>query len=225
MQLTFLKLFGRSPFAPLQLHMDKVAMCVERIPALFAALQANDQASVELLAKEISDLEHEADLTKNDIRNHLTKGLFLMVERSDLLEILTIQDSIADKAEDISVLLTIRPLKLEPFFNDDFFPFLNKNMEAFQHARKIIQELDELLETSFGGVEAQKVRKMVKNVATNEHEADVLQIALLKKLFNQEQEMPYPSFHLWLKIFEEIGWISNLSETLANRIRMLLEVK
>jgi uncharacterized protein len=223
--LTLLKLFGRSPFAPLRLHMDKVANCVERVPDLFSALQCDDQQKVHQLAKEISDLEHEADLTKNDIRNHLTKGLFLLVDRADLLEILSIQDSIADKAEDISVLLTIRPLKIEPSFQEDFQDFLNKNMEAFQVTRQITQELHELLETSFGGLEAEKVKDMVAQVAFKEHEADLLQMKLLKKLFNSDKELPYPVFHLWLKIFEEIGWLSNLSETLSNRIRMLLEVK
>jgi predicted phosphate transport protein (TIGR00153 family) len=223
--LTLLKLFGRSPFAPLRIHMDKVANCVEKVPDLFFALQSDDQQKVHQLAKEISDLEHEADLTKNDIRNHLSKGLFFLVDRSDLLEILSIQDSIADKAEDISVLLTIRPLKIEPSFQEDFQFFLQKNMEAFQITRQIIQELNELLETSFGGLEAEKVKEMVEQVAFKEHEADLLQMSLLKKLFNSENELPYPVFHLWLKIFEEIGWLSNLSETLSNRIRMLLEVK
>lgn len=222
--LTLMKLFGRSPFAPLQIHMDKVARCVEKLPNIFRALQEGDQQKVEQLAKEISDLEHEADLTKNDIRNHL-KGLFLLVDRADLLEILSIQDSIADKAEDIGVLLTIRVLKIESIFQEDFQKFLSTNIEAFHISRMIIQELTELLETSFGGLEAEKVKDMVDQVAFKEHEADLLQMTLLKKLFNADTEVPYPVFHLWVKIFEEVGWLSNLAEILANKIRMLLEVK
>jgi predicted phosphate transport protein (TIGR00153 family) len=219
------KLFGRSPFAPLQAHMAKVANCVDKLPDIFTALLAEDQERVHALAQEVSDLEHEADLTKNDIRNHLTKGLFLLIDRADLLEILTIQDSIADKAEDICVLLTIRAIKMESSFAEIFQRFLAINIRAFKETYRIIQELHDLLETSFGGLEAEKVKEMIDQVAYLEHEADVLQMELLRVLFNRENELPYPVFHLWLKIFEEIGWLSNLSETLANRIRMFLEVK
>lgn len=223
--LGLLKLFSKSPFSPLQIHMDKVANCVGKVKEIFIALQHQDYKKVEAIAKQISDSEHEADLTKNDIRNHMTKGLFLLVDRRDLLDILSIQDSIADKAEDVSVLLTIRPLVVEEIFKKDFNLFLEKNLQSFQGVLHVVRELDELLETSFGGLEAEKVKQMVEKIALQEHEADVIQQTLLKLLFNQCDHLSAPLFQLWLKIFEEVGALSNLSERLANRIRMLLEVK
>ncbi len=71
---TFLNLFGRSPFTPLQTHMGKVRECVLKIPALFQALNEEQYDLLPSLAEEISRLEHEADLVKNDIRNHLPKA-------------------------------------------------------------------------------------------------------------------------------------------------------
>lgn len=223
--LTLFKLFGKSPFAPLQIHMDKVSQCASKLEDIFKALFAGDTARVHALAAEISESEHEADQTKNYIRNHLTKGLFFLMDRSDLLTILAIQDSIADKAEEIGVLLTMRPLSLPPAFQESFFPFLEKNLLAFNEACKIMQELDELLETSFGGNEAEKVKQMTERVARLEHEADLLQNELHKKLYTEGESLPHPIFHLWLKIFEEVGSLADLSDKLADRIRMLLEVK
>ena len=223
--LTILKLFGRSPFAPLQSHMDKVASCVHMIPELFNALNAGDQQALNEIAQKISESEHQADLTKNDIRNHLPKSLFLPIDRSHLLEILGIQDSIADKAEDIAVLTTIKPLTVSPSCKEDFSAFLNKNIESFDGAYCIIKELHELLESSFGGIEAEKVKTMVDSVAFKEHEADLIQRKLLKDLFGNESEMSFGSFLLWQRIFEAVGSISNLAEKLANRIRMTLELK
>ena len=66
---------------------------------------------IEKLVADLSRMEHEADLTKNDIRNHFPKSLFLPIDRAHFLEILSVQDSIADKAEDIGILLTLRPLE------------------------------------------------------------------------------------------------------------------
>lgn len=223
--LTILNLFGRSPFAPLRSHMEKVTQCVYKITELFEALQNEDFAKLEKIAAQISELEHEADLTKNDIRNHLPKSLYLAIDRSNLLEILALQDSIADKAEDIAVLITLKPVKMIDSLKPDFKAFLEKNIESFNGTRDIIKELHELLESSFGGIEAEKVRSMVDNVAFKEHEADILQRKLLKNLFKAENEMSYGTFHLWQKIFEAIAAISNLSEKLAYRVRMNLDLK
>jgi len=223
--LTILHLFGRSPFAPLQSHMELVAHCVNKVPELFMALERQDFDQLEKIAQQVSEFEHQADLTKNDIRNHLPKTLYMPMNRGDLLEILGIQDSIADKAEDIAILLTLRPLILPEIFKANFNAFLAINIETFNVVHRIIKELQDLLESSFGGIEAEKVRALVDDVAFKEHEADIIQRKLLKSLYRHDDQMSYTVFHLWQKILETTGEISNLSEKLAHRIRMTLDVK
>lgn len=223
--LTILSLFGRSPFAPLQSHMERVSKCVLRLPALFEFLEKKDYVVLEKIAEEISTLEHDADLIKNDIRNHLPKSLFLQIDRENLLEILSVQDSLADEAEDAAVLLTLTPLELLPIFADEFKLFVDKNIQTFSKAKLIIKELNELVESSFGGIEAEKVRTMVDEVAFCEHEADLLQRQLLKKFFNAQNQLNFVTFSQWQQLFKSISSISNLSEILANRIRLTLELK
>jgi uncharacterized protein len=223
--LHILNLFGRSPFAPLQGHMEKVTECVLELIPLFSALKQKKYELVNQIAEQISAREHGADLTKNDIRNHLPGSLFLSIDRGNFLDILSIQDSIADKAEDVAVLVTLRQLEFNPIFQEQFFLFLDKNIESFEGVRRIIQELHGLLESSFGGAEAEKVKRMVEEVAFKEHEADVMQRELLKCLFKAEKEMSYGVYFHWLKIFETIGAISNAAEKLANCVRMTLDVK
>ncbi len=223
--LSILNLFGRSPFALLQTHMEKVSSCVHSLIDLFNALKAGDQELIEKIASEIAEQEHAADIVKNDIRNHLPKSLFLAMDRTSLLDILSIQDSIADKAEDIAVLASLKPISLLPDLREDFDAFLNKNIETFNQANAVIHELHELLESSFGGSEAEKVRSMIDAIAHNEHEVDLLQRKLLKKFFNSEEHFTLSTFHIWQRIFESIGSISNLSEKLAYRLRTTLEIK
>ncbi len=222
---TIANLFGRSPFAPLQAHMEKVSICVKKVEELFAGALENNFQKVENISKKICKLEHDADLTKNDIRNNLPKGLFLPVDRGHILEILGLQDDIADKAEDIGVLLTFDNIPILAAFKDDFQEFLSKNVEAFRGAQKVMQQLDELVESSFGGGEAEKVKKMIDQVAYCEHEADVMKRKLVKKIFSLQNEIPYSSFFLWMKIIDAVGALSDLSEKLANRVRMTLESK
>ena len=221
---TIASLFRGSPFLPLQSHMARVAECVHKMSDLYEAHREGDQNKVEALAEEISNLEHLADLEKNEIRNNLPKGIFLAVNRADLLDILSLQDTIADKAEDIAFLLTLK--KMDPIeeIDEDLRAFIGKNIETVDYAHNVLKQMDELLETSFGGKEADLVVQMVERVAFLEHEADKLQATLLKKMFRMEKEMPYTSFYLWMTILKTTAALSNTAEKLANKVRMLLEV-
>ncbi|NGX28482.1 MAG: hypothetical protein K940chlam1_00663 [Candidatus Anoxychlamydiales bacterium] len=218
------KLFGRSPFAPLQSHMDKVASCVLLLEKLFIALKEKKYEKIKEIGKAISKQEHEADLTKNDIRNHLPKSLFLPIDRASFLDILSLQDSFADKAEDIAVMVSLRELKhfeeIEGFEN-----FYKKNIESFMLAHDVIKEFDTLLESSFGGIEAQKVKQMIEDLAFKEHELDIFGYQILKKLYSLTDKFSYSSFHLWNVILREVGELSNIAEKLGNRIRTILEIK
>lgn len=219
-----LSLFVKSPFAPLQKHMAEVTCCMESLQKAFLAYFEGSREEVEEITKEISKLEHDADLTKNDIRNHLPQSLFLPVGRGSLLEILALQDSLADKAEDVSILLTFRPFETIEGLQQEFVSFLDKNMESFHKVRQIIDELNELLQSSFGGAEAEKVKQMVDDVAYKEHEADLIQRKLVRLLYNSEDQFSYTAFSFWLRLVEEVGSIANLSEKLANRVRMTLDL-
>lgn len=222
---TIAKLFGQSPIVPLQAHMEKVAQCVDKVKQMFEALARGDHAAIETLAAETSKLEYEADQIKHDIQNHLPRRMFLAIDRSRILDILAVQDNIADKAENIGVLLTLKALTMPDWLKEGFDAFLNKNLESFQGARDIINQLDELLETGFGGDEAERVLRMVEGVAHCEHEVDLLQRQLLKNLFGNETGMSTGDFFLWTKLFKQVSDLSNLSERLANRVRRTLELK
>ncbi len=217
-------LFGKSPFFPLQEHMEHVVKCVNKLPDIFDALKAQNFDKIELLAKEVSRLEHLADLAKNDLRNHLPKSLWLPVDREMLLNMLSLQDDVADTAEDIAILFTLKKLHIKEELLNDFEQLLKTNIICFEKAHSIVTHLHELFQSSFGGLEAESVCIMVEDVAAfQEHQVDVEQSKLLKKLFNLEGELSYSSFHLLVKILESAVKISDLSKKLANCIRLTIE--
>lgn len=223
--ITIARLFGKSPFAPLQTHMKRVNNCIEKLSDIFDVLPKMDLEKIEKLSKDLSKLEHEADITKNDIRNHLPKSLFLPIDRSHFLDILSIQDGLADKAEEIGILLSFKTLEMQPDLKKGIDELYKKSANAFFHAKKIIEEMDELLESSFGGIGAEKVRTQIELTASLEHEARQVQNKLIKQILNQEPPLSAPAFFLWKELITLIGAIAELSERLANRIRMILELK
>jgi predicted phosphate transport protein (TIGR00153 family) len=223
--LNIMKLFGRSPFAPLQTHMKKVEECVLLLPDIFETYWNEDYDSVEVIAKKISKTEHAADLIKNNIRNQLPKSLFLSMDRGALLEILSLQDSLADTAEDVAILLSLKKAPVLDSIKDEFKLLIDKNLEAFNKVCQVINELDELVEASFGGIEAEKVRVIIHEIAVNEHEADLIQRRIMKDMYNNDDAIPYAIFLLREKILASLSEIADISEKLAYRIRMTLEIK
>jgi hypothetical protein len=219
------RLFGRSPFVPLQLHLDKISDCVEAAAALLEKIRTGDTSTVSEDARAISKLEHKADLVKNDIRNNLPRGLFMAIDRSQLLEILSLQDSIADKGEDIAVLMSIRHVNVLEDLSEPLKDYVNGNLGAFHKVKEVMRELDTLIESGFGGAEASRVDGMIEEVAIAEHECDIMQRKLMKSVLDHEDELSVGDFFVWQRLLHEIAGISNYSEKLANRVRMLLTLK
>ncbi len=219
------KIFGKSPFAPLLKHFEKVSDTIDHLPLLFKAIQQKDTLAIEKESKIISKLEHEADLSKNDIRNHFSSDLFIPIDKAALFDILAMQDAFADIAENIAVIATLKPIEDYEKISVDFEPFCIKTVKTFDLVSQVMHEFEGLLESSFGGIEAQKVKKIISKLAQEEHNIDLLQFQLIKKLYKISDQINYASFNHWQSLIREIGEFSNLAEKFGNRIRMILELK
>ncbi len=222
---TMARLFGRSPFVPLQLHLEKVADCVQQAVDLLNNLPNLDAEAIGEASREISKLEHKADLVKNDIRNNLPRGLFMAIDRGQLLEILSLQDSIADRAEDIGILLSLKRIPVPESIAGKFKDYVAGNESTFHKVRSVMEELDDLIESGFGGAEAGRVDGMIDDVAEMEHTVDIQQRDLMREIFALEDDLSIGEFYTWMRLLHEVAALSNLSEKLANRVRMLLTLK
>ncbi|UCF30541.1 MAG: TIGR00153 family protein [bacterium] len=222
MRKTIFDLFAKSPFGPLQDHMRKVMECVRLVPELFQALEKEDEEKFEYLVEQIKKAEHEADVIKNHIRGDLPKTIFTPVDRTDLLDILRFQDRISDVAEDVGVLLSMRHLPFPEKIRKQFWDFMEQVMATVEQFSRISEELDELMEASFGGAEAGKVTEMIDNLGQEEHKADVKQYQLVKNILTLEDEIGSVNVILWMKVLEAVGNIANGAEKTGNRIRMFI---
>ncbi len=222
MRRTIFELFAKSPFGPLQDHMRKALECANLIPDLFRALEDGEDEKFKEVSELIEKKEFEADTIKNDIRGDLPKTIFTPVDRRDLLEILAIQDSISDVAEDVMVLLNMKKLNISENMRNELWAFIGQVMKTLDQFGRVGEELDELMEASFGGAEAGKVTEMIDSLGKEEYEADRLQHALLKKLLSMEDELGALDIVMWMKVLKAVGDIANNAEKTANRIRLFL---
>jgi len=131
--------------------MGKVKECAHQIVPLYEALIKGDKESLREVVNRISHLEFEADEIKNRIRSTLPKGILMPVARGDILEILANEDAIADATEDVAVLMTLKDLKVAPQLKECLMDLVDKVIRVVDMAAKVIDELDALVEASFGG--------------------------------------------------------------------------
>ena len=213
-------LFGRSPIRPMQEHMRAAVECARQILPLFEEMVAGDAAAVTTRRQEIDRLEHEADRIKNEIRSHLPKRMFLAVERRDMLEILDYQDSIADVAQDIAELADMRGMVVPKQLASAFLDLVRSVVAACEQAERVIDELDELVETGFRGREVARVDEMIEELSRMESTTDDLEERVQRLLFGIEDELGISTI-FWYKLIEDVGGMADYAERVGNRLRLL----
>jgi predicted phosphate transport protein (TIGR00153 family) len=218
----FLNIFGRTPIRPLEEHMAKVHACVEVLENFFRAVLKKDWEEVEKYQKKIAHLENEADTMKRELRIHLPNSLFTTVSRSDLLELLNVQDNLANKAKDIAGIVLGRKMILPDFIAEDYIIFLKRAIEASKQANTAIHELDELLETGFSGSEIKLVENMIENLLKIERDTDEKQIHLRHTLFDLESTLPPIDVIFLYKMIEWTGELADLAREIGDRLEILL---
>jgi predicted phosphate transport protein (TIGR00153 family) len=215
-------LLGRSPFKPMQAHMRIVAECIAHVPALFEALIAGDQAEVVKVKDLIFAKEQEADDLEHELRASLPKSLFLPVDRRDLLDLLNMQDCMANTAQDIAGLMIERDMTVPEGMAEPLRELVQRCVDACDVATKIIEEMDELIEAGFGGREAASVLDMVEQLSAIEDETDEMGVKLTQILFAREDEMKPVSVMFWYQMIQWIGDMADYAEKAGDRMRLLI---
>ena len=215
-------LFGSSPVSPLQAHMAKVQACIEALePFVEAALEGKWKKAEKAQGK-IAELENEADDLKKALRLNLPTGLFMPVSRRDLLEVLTMQDRIANKSKDIAGLMLGRKIEFPDAMNKKVIEFVKRCIDASAQAQIAINELDELVATGFRGNEIKLVASMIKKLNKIESDTDKLQVTIRSMLFKQEKDLPPIDVMFMYKVIEWIGDLADIAQRVGSRLELML---
>ena len=220
--MSIFDLFRKSPFIAINEMMKEVVECTNRIPDLYEAFINGDEEEVKRLAKEISDHEYNTDKIKDSIRQSLPNSIFMPVARGDILQIITSMDAIADRSEDVGVLMTFKRIYVPDEIKGKIKGFTKAVLDVVELSKQVIEELEALREASFSGPEAKEVISLLDKVNESEHKTDVMQYDLTKIIIDKSDEMNCASLILWLKIIEATGDIANAAEKMCNRIRLII---
>ena len=219
---TITSLFGTSPVKPLQQHMEAVQTCVnELVPFIEAVLDKDWDRAREQQGK-ISRLEQQADTLKRELRLNLPRSLFMPVSRRDLLEVLRMQDYIANTAKDVAGLMLGRKMEIPELIGADFLGFVKRGIDASRQAQTAINELDELVETGFHGNEVRLVESMIKTLDEIEGDADALEVRIRAGLLSVEKSLHPVDVVFLYKVIDTVGKLADYAQRVGSRLELML---
>ena len=215
-------LFGKSPIRPIQEHMQIAHSAAQQLIDLFDAAHSEDWDAARAIYQTIVDTEKEADKLKRSIRRQLPKSLFLPVPRSDLLELISIQDQVANTAKDVAVLLIGRNMRFPEKLHKGMNEFAQTCVATSAQALTAIQELDELLEVGFSGLEVKRVESMLKELDKLEARSDRQAVSVRSKLFKLESDLDAVDVMFYYRVIALLGSLADCAEKVGDRLQILM---
>lgn len=221
---SFLKLVESTPFKVIQEHSKIVVACAGCLTDLFKAVSQENWDSAIVIHEKIVAMEHEADLLKRDIRQNLTRNLMLPVDRTDILELIVMQDRIANITKDVSGLLVERKMVLPSLTQPTWFLICEQTVKTCEHAKRMVEHLNIIIETGFARGTLGEIQKMLKDLDESEHASDLLQSSVREALFQCESKLSPVDVVFLYHINHQMGLISDVCQNVGARFLLMVSV-
>jgi predicted phosphate transport protein (TIGR00153 family) len=196
--------------------------CASHILPALEAFIAQDTDTLKELKHTITRLEAEADDQLEEVQSSLPKKVFMPVVREDILALLQIQESIADRSLDIIGLMVELPLKIPAEMGQPLIRLGKRCIELCEDALGIIESLEELASAGFDGPHIDKIKKQITDVIKAESDADEVEKEVTHILFAQRKEMDAVEVVFLYQIIQWIDHLADCSEKIAIQSRLFL---
>ena len=212
----------KSPFGQLLEHMCKVKECICILGEGLEKYYKGDFKDFSKLSEEVSKIEHEADLIKSNIRNHLPTHLLMPVDKGKFMWALREQDAILDHAENLAIMLDMRHTKIPKKLQKVFIEHAKHVVKTVEAMEDAVSNLCDLIETSFVKREREQTKEFIYKVHEYEYKADQKKYEMTKGIYKLEKKLnPMDVYHL-LKIADWVDDIADHAENVADWLRAMI---
>ena len=212
---------SNSPLALLERHAGVCVDCVERLPLYFAEAQANRWGRASDVREEICRFEGLADELKQDVRSNLPRGLWMSVSRADLLELVRVQDKMANGVKEVSGISLGRQLAFPAAMTSEVADFIEVVVQVGRAVVKIIGATRELSRSAFGTRQTNVILDFVSQVEADERRSDEMQATLRARLREYEAELSAVDAIFLYQLLAAIGDIADNAEKVAHRAQII----
>lgn len=215
------EVISNSPLALLERHAGVCVDCVERLPLYFQEVQSGRWARAEEVREEICRFEGLADELKQDVRSNLPRGLWMSVSRADLLELVRVQDKMANGVKEVSGISLGRQLAFPSPLTEDLNEFVDVVVAVSRSVVKIIGATRELSRSAFGTRQTNAILDFVSQVEAGERRSDDMQAALRARVREHEIDLPPVDAMFLYQLLAVIGEIADNAEKVAHRAQII----
>ncbi|EED36655.1 conserved hypothetical protein TIGR00153 [Luminiphilus syltensis NOR5-1B] len=215
------EVISSSPMPMLEEHVKTCAQCAAKLPAFFEAAQAGKWKLAEKIQGEIADLESLADELKRHTRNSMPRGIWMSVSRPDILELVRVQDKIANRAKDVVGLSIGRELAFPSALSKALAKYIDTIVASVDAAVEVVSATRELSRTAFGPRQIKAISSKSAAVEKLERKSDDLQSRLRAKLRRHEDKLsPVDAIFLY-QLLSQIGQIADSAEGVVHRAQII----
>jgi len=212
----------KSPFDQLLEHMCKVKECIDILGNGLVKYYKGDYKDFSDVTERVSKIEHEADLIKRNLRNHLPTSLFMPVDKGKFMWALREQDKILDHAENLARMLDMRHTKIPKELQSIFIDHTKLVMKTVEAMEDAVENIRDLVETSFVKREREQTKKLIRKVHDYEWKADQKKYDLTKGIYDLEKKLdPMDMYHL-LKIADWVDDVADHAENVSDWLRAMI---
>ena len=212
----------KSPFNQLLEHMGKVRECTDILGKGLVKYYEGEYKGFSDVAERVSKIEHEADIIKRNLRNHLPNSLFMPVDKGKFMWALREQDKVLDHAENLAKMLDMRHTKIPKELQDVFIDHVKIVMKTVEAMENAVENIKDLVETSFVKREREQTKKLVRKVHDYEWKADQKKYEMTRGIYKLEKKLkPMDVYHL-LKIADWVDDIADHAENVADWLRSMI---
>lgn len=219
---SMLGLIAKSPFKPLSEHAEKVRLTVWKMSDALNAYVEGDMARVDALYREITEMEHEADIAKQEIRQNLPSSNIMPVDRADTLSYLKQQDDVANSAENVAEILTIKMVPMPRPVRDSILRLKSAVLKTVEEHVSASSDIITILDTAFSPDKVRHAQELIDRVDAQKHAMDVARLEAMKSIYAHEAEIGPTGVYQLMSLVKELGWVAEHAESSTNRLRLMI---
>ncbi len=213
--------FSSSPLAHIERHAEACLDCVRMLRTYFEATQSGDWTLAEKVQGDIVRLESVADDLKMEVRMNLPRGLWMSVSRADLLDLVRVQDTMANETKDIAGLSLGRQLAFPKKLDKSLFKYIDTVTQTAEKAVDVVIATRDLSKSAFGARQVKLIGSKCAAVEKTERSSDKLQSKLRAKLRTHEEKIsPIDAMFLY-QLLSQIGEVADHAEKVSHRAQII----
>ena len=180
------------------------------------AIACDDGDTAEAIAA-TSNAELEADGLKNELRGVMRGSIRLAISKEVFLDMITRQDRIADYAENVTEIISFRPLYEDAQARKLLLAQAQSVQATVDEYAKAVEKLQELMESGFATKVKEELHQLIASVNLLEHQADKKEAATAAYVFSHGDDAPLAAAHMY-RVAQRLDDVANATEHAANSL-------